>query len=393
MPYFEIFRVFLGLGLTSFGGPMAHIGYFRNEFVTKRRWLNDAQFTGWLAICQALPGPASSQLGFLIGLHRGGFGGALLAWAGFTLPSAVALALIAIYGLRLDTPWVQPAMHGLKLVAVVVVAQAIVGMFSGLCRETVTRVLSVAGFGLALGFSGWLGQFGAIAIGALVGLIACGQHGPPSSYSHSPEHGPSAKLGALLLGLMLSLLVLIPWLGQEAPALQMFDAFYRAGALVFGGGHVVLPLLESATVTPGLVSSDTFLTGYSLAQAVPGPLFTFAAWLGAIDPTLPGWDGALLALLAIFLPGMLIVAGVLPWWGAISARPRAFGALAGINAAVVGVLAAAWVDPIITTSLNSAASVIVAGIGAAMLLWRKFPTWSVVISLPVLMVLLNWFGL
>jgi chromate transporter len=393
MPYLEILRVFLRLGLTSFGGPVAHIGYFRHEFVSRRQWVTDEQFTNWLAICQALPGPASSQLGFLIGMHRGGLGGALLAWAGFTLPSAVALVLMAIYAMQLSAAWVAPVIDGLKLVAVVVVAQAVIGMFRSLCRETVTQILCVAGFALALGLSGWFGQITAIVLGGLAGLFFCARMRPASAQAHSLGHAPSKRLGFLLLIVMLALLVVLPWLAVHMPRLQMFDSFYRAGALVFGGGHVVLPLLESATVAPGLVSSDAFLTGYSLAQAVPGPLFTFAAWLGALDPTMPNWPGAAMALIAIFLPGILLVAGILPWWRELSHKPRAFGALTGINAAVVGVLAAAWVDPIVTSSITSISSTVVAGVGAALLFWRKSPVWVVVIALPVLTLTLDWASL
>ncbi|UOD50577.1 chromate efflux transporter [Orrella daihaiensis] len=393
MPYLDILRAFLRLGLTSFGGPVAHIGYFRDEFVTRRQWVSDAQFTSWLAICQALPGPASSQLGFLIGLHRGGWVGAVLAWAGFTLPSAIALVLVAIYGLQLSGQWVDPVIDGLKLVAVVVVAQAVLGMFKSLCRHTLTRVLSVVGFAVALGLGGWSGQIGAILIGAMIGFLMIKHQVPGTGQAIRLNHVPSVRLGTALLIVMASVLLILPGLAATESGLQMFDAFYRAGALVFGGGHVVLPLLESATVSPGLVSSDAFLTGYSLAQAVPGPLFTFAAWLGALDTTMPGWGGALLALVAIFLPGLLLVTGVLPWWHTIVSKPWAFGLLAGVNATVVGVLAAAWVDPIVTTSVTSISSGLVATVGAALLLWRKYHVLVVVVSLPLLMVLFDWIGL
>lgn len=393
MPQLEILRVFLKLGLTSFGGPVAHIGYFRNEFVARRRWVTDTQFTSWLAICQALPGPASSQLGFLIGLHRGGLGGALLAWAGFTLPSALILVLIALYGLQVDASWVESVIKGLKLVAVVVVAQAVIGMFKSLCQQTVTRALAAVGFALALGIGGWAGQIGAIAAGGLIGFVFCGSQVASSTTFVGLNHTPSARVGIGLLLLMLALLFALPWLAAGQPGLQLFETFYRAGALVFGGGHVVLPLLESATVAAGLVSAEDFLTGYGLSQAVPGPLFTFAAWLGALDSSLPGVNGAALALVAVFMPGLLLVTGILPWWHTISAKPWAFGVLAGVNAAVVGVLAAAWVDPIVLNSITSMSSFVVAGIGAAMLIWRKYPVVLVVIGLPVLMVLLDWLGL
>lgn len=393
MPYLEILRVFLRLGLTSFGGPVAHIGYFHDEFVVRRRWLSDAQFGSSLAICQALPGPASSQLGFLIGLHRGGWGGALLAWIGFTLPSAFVLGLMALYGLQLQADWQALIVHGLKLVAVVVVAQAVWNMFGSLCRETVTRLLAIAGFAVALTLSGWVGQIGAMLIGALVGFAAYKQPAGRVPTVAALDHVPSRRLGIWLLLAMLGLLIFTPWFAIQQPALQMFDAFYRAGALVFGGGHVVLPLLETATVMPGLVSQDNFLTGYGLAQAMPGPLFTFAAWLGALDPGLPGSTGASLALIAIFLPGLLLVTGVLPWWQQLSHTSKAISILAGINAAVVGVLAAAWVSPIVSSSVSEPTDVIVAGIGAGLLLWRKCPVWLVVLTLPVLVLLFDWIGL
>jgi chromate transporter len=397
MPYLDILRVFLRLGLTSFGGPVAHIGYFREEFVARRAWVSDSQFAHWLAISQAMPGPASSQMGFLIGLHRGGLVGALIAWAGFTLPSALALVLVALYGLAHQAGWFELIVDGLKLVAVAVVAQAVIGMFRSLCTDTVTRVLSVVGFGLALGLGGWAGQVGAIAAGGIAGWFVCQRPGESADGSAAsrlaPDHSPTRLTGALMLMALAVLLFVVPWFAAHTPMLQMFDAFFRAGALVFGGGHVVLPLLESATVTPGLVSSEDFLTGYGLAQAVPGPLFTFAAWLGALDPTWPGWSGAVLALVAIFVPGLVLIVGVLPWWQSFGRRPKAFGMLAGINASVVGVLAAAWVDPVLMTSVSSVIYGLIALFGAALLLWRKLPVWCVVLILPALTLLGDKFQL
>lgn len=393
MPYLEVLRVFLRLGLTSFGGPVAHIGYFRDEFVTRRGWVSDAQFAHWLAICQAMPGPASSQLGFLIGLHRGGWAGALLAWAGFTLPSAIALVLVAVYGLAQQAMWFDWLIAGLKLVAVVVVAQAIIGMFRSLCADTITKILSVAGFAMALTLGGWFGQVGAILTGGVVGWLVCQRRASEPTSGLAPDHGPTRLAGGFMLLALGVMLVIVPWFAVDTPVLHMFDAFFRAGALVFGGGHVMLPLLESATVTPGLVSSSDFLTGYGLAQAIPGPLFTFAAWLGALDPTWPGWPGAALALIAIFLPGLLLIVGVLPWWQALGSQPKAFGILAGINASVVGILAAAWVDPVLITSVTSVSHGVIAGVGAVMLLWRGYPVWTVVLVLPALSVLSGLFGL
>lgn len=393
MPYLEILRVFLRLGLTSFGGPVAHIGYFHDEFVTRRRWVSQTQFSSWLAICQALPGPASSQLGFLIGWHRGGFAGALLAWAGFTLPSALVLVSLALYGLSLQANGVAALIHGLKLVAVVVVAQAVWSMYRGLCKQTSTKLLAVLGFAISMVLGGWYGQIGAIVAGGLVALVV---FTPSLIESESPvvlAHAPSRTLGFALIGLLLGGLLVLPWFANLAPAWALFDSFYRAGALVFGGGHVVLPLLESASVATGAVSTDAFLTGYGLAQAVPGPLFTFAAWLGALDTTLLGWWGASLALAAIFLPGLLLVVGIMPFWAQLSRGKKAMAALAGINAAVVGVLAAAWIDPIVTSGIARVSDVAIVGIGAGLLMWRKYPVWVVVIAMPVLAILTHWLEL
>ncbi len=393
MSYLEVFRVFLRLGVTSFGGPVAHVGYFHNEFVLKRQWASQAQFSSWLAICQALPGPASSQLGFLIGWHRAGWVGALLAWAGFTLPSALVLVWLALYGLTTHATWVAALVQGLKLVAVVVVAQAVLSMFKVLCPGWLTRLVAAIGLALALMLSGWFGQIGAIIAGGMIALLWGSRARQAPSVPATIDHAPSRALGLTLLAAFGVLLLLVPVIASGVEVLQLFDPFYRAGALVFGGGHVMLPLLESATVTAGRVTADDFVTGYGLAQAVPGPLFTFAAWLGALDTTSPGWSGATLALVAIFLPGLLLVAGVLPFWASVSQTPHAFAALAGINAAVVGVLAAAWFDPIAKSSLVGITDWMIAAIGLAMLLWRQYPIWTVVLTLPLLSLGLQWLGL
>jgi chromate transporter len=388
----EVFTVFLKLGLTSFGGPVAHIGYFRQAFVVERQWLSESDFASRLALCQALPGPASSQLGFLIGWHRAGWLGALAAWVAFTLPSAILLVLLALYALPWASHGAISMLHGLKLVAVAIVAHAVWGMWSSLCRTTGTRILALAGFAMAMWLTGWMGQIGAIALGAVVGFVILRQTATatPSSIAHAEVKRP---LGTFLLLLALVLLIGLPLLAQHQPVLQMFDSFYRAGALVFGGGHVVLPLLQSSVVNTGLVSNDAFLVGYGLAQAVPGPLFTFAAWLGALDPTLPGWSGAGLALVAIFLPGLLLVAGVMPWWQQWQHNRHAMALLTGINAAVVGVLASAWVDPIITTSVRGWADVLIALVCTAWLMIGRAAPWKVVILAVVLAALAHWFGL
>jgi chromate transporter len=265
-------------------------------------------------------------------------------------------------------------------------------MFKGLCKDSRTRLLALLGFIIAFGLSGWFGQLGAIAMGAIAGTFLCRSMARSGVQEQSLPNSLSRRAGLLLLGTFLLLLVVMPILAQHHAVLGLFDSFYRAGALVFGGGHVVLPLLESATVAPGLVSSADFLAGYSLAQAVPGPLFTFAAWLGALDPNLAGWAGATLALIAIFLPGLLLVTGALPWWQWIASKSAAMAALTGINAAVVGVLAAAWVDPILASSLGQPSDYLIAAVCLGMLLWRKYPVWSVVIAAPIMAILLHSAG-
>lgn len=390
MHLLDILRVFLRLGLTSFGGPAAHIGYFHREFVQQRQWVNDQQFNGWLAICQALPGPASSQLGFLIGWHRKGLAGALMAWLGFTLPSALILTAIAAYGLTTSNPWAEPIIHGLKIVAIAVVAQAVLSMFSSLCRHWQTRVLAALGFGLALSIAGWHGQFLSMALGALAGMTLL-RHLSSAKAALAPtiSHCPSPSQGLVLLLVFLALLLGLPWVANTQPALNLFDTFYRGGALVFGGGHVVLPLLESATVGAGTVQESDFLAGYGLAQAMPGPLFTFSAWLGIFDSQVGGWLGAGIALVAIFLPGLLLIIGVLPWWQWLSKEETAMAALLGVNASVVGILAAAWVNPILLTSVRSAADFIIAALMTVLLIWRKSPVWLVVILAPALTLALH----
>jgi chromate transporter len=399
-----VFRVFLTLGLTSFGGPVAHIGYFRQAFVIERQWLTEAEFASRLALCQALPGPASSQLGFLIGCHRAGWLGGLAAWVAFTLPSAIVLVLLALYALPWASAGTLSVVHGLKLVAVAIVAQAVWGMWGALCRTTGTRILALVGFAVAIWLSGWLGQIGAILLGAVVGFVSLRQTittantaisntSAPTEPEKTGFNRPQRFLSMLLLTLAASLLLGLPWLAQQQPVLQMFEMFYRAGALVFGGGHVVLPLLQSAVVDTGLVSNDAFLVGYGLAQAVPVPLFTFAAWLGALDPTLPGWSGAALALVAIFLPGVLLVAGVMPWWQQWQQNRHAMAILAGVNAAVVGVLASAWVDPIVSTSLRGWIDVVIALICTGGLMLGKAAPWKIVLLAVLLSGLAHWAGL
>ncbi|MBU4321943.1 MAG: chromate efflux transporter, partial [Gammaproteobacteria bacterium] len=341
-----VFLIFLRLGLTSFGGPVAHLGYFRSEFVERRRWLSEAAYADLVALCQFLPGPASSQVGLALGLARAGYAGAFAAWAGFTLPSAIALIALALgltqAGDALQSGAGAGLLHGLKVVAVAVVAQAVWGMARSLCPDASRRALMLATAALLQAWPGTGTQLLAIAFAGVLCLLFMG---PAADAPHEPMSVPvSRTAGAAWLALFFALLMSLPLLLQALPsqALALVDAFYRAGALVFGGGHVVLPLLQASVVPPGWVSSDAFLAGYGAAQAVPGPLFTFAAFLGAAMQTAPtGWAGGALALAAVFAPAFLLIVGALPFWESLRAQPRVRAALMGINAAVVGLLLAA----------------------------------------------------
>jgi chromate transporter len=383
----EVFRVFLKLGLSSFGGPIAHIGYFREEFVVRRRWLDDAAYSDLVALCQFLPGPASSQVGFSIGLMRAGYAGAIAAWTGFTLPSAIALLLFAYGANALYGPVGLGVLHGLKLVAVAIVAQAIWGMARTLCPDR--QRASIAGIAILIALYGAAGsQIAAILFGGLAGLWLCRTPATASTGTMSvpvPVPVPvSRNAGIASLVIFALLLVGLPLLRRLGlpQEVALFDAFYRSGALVFGGGHVVLPLLRDAFVGPGWVSDDTFLAGYGAAQAVPGPLFTFAAYLGAVaGPSPRGAAGAALGLIGIFLPGMLVLIGTLPFWETLRARAGAQSAMRGINAAVVGILGAAFYSPLWTSSVRSAGDFSVALIGFILLtLWRAPPLLVVVLG-------------
>ncbi len=372
----EIFAAFARLGCTSFGGPVAHIGYFNTEFVTKRQWLSAAQFADIVALCQFLPGPASSQVGFAIGLMRGGLAGALAAFAGFTLPSAIFLTLFALGA----APIAHSALgggilHGLKLVAVSIVAQAVWGMARSLCPDRTRATIGFLSAVVMLLAPGPALQIVVILVGALAGLALCQSNTPAAAAG--PLDMPQARTRAVVcLALFLALLLLPPLLG---PSWSVFSAFYRSGALVFGGGHVVLPLLRDAVVTPGWVQRSDFLAGYGAAQSVPGPLFTFAAYLGAVlhnpvgSPS-AGIGGAALALMAIFLPGFLLLLGILPFWRALRDVDRAQASLRGINAAVVGILGAALYTPVWTGAISGSTDVAVALLGFGMLVaWRLRP--------------------
>ena len=368
----EVFAAFLKLGLTSFGGPVAHLSYFRREFVELRKWIDETEFARLLALCQFLPGPASSKLGFSLGLLRAGWPGALAAFVAFTLPSAVLLVAFAALLPSLSGAAGQAAIHGLKLVAVAVVAQAVLGMARQLTPDAPRASIAAVAVALILAFGQAWTQILVVAFGAIAGLAVCRAAQPPAADTRwSLPYG--VRFGIVLLALFALLLFGLPLAARgHSGLLSVTDAFYRAGALVFGGGHVVLPLLRESVVTPGWISSDDFLAGYGAAQAVPGPLFTLAAYLGA---RLPGAEGgivgATVALVAIFLPGFLLIAGALPLWRSVGNRPVAARAVAGINAAVVGLLAAALYDPVWTTAVRGPLDVAIAAVGFTLLVaWR-----------------------
>lgn len=365
----EVFRAFLKLGLTSFGGPIAHLGYLREDFVQRRRWLDEAHFAQLLAVCQFLPGPASSQMGFAIGLFRGGWRGALAAFVAFTLPSAMLMFAFAALAPYLDHDIGVAAVHGLKLVAVVVVAHGLLGMARQLTPDVQRVLVAVGTFALiVITGNAWM-QLAAIASGAILGLLLCRQVPAPKAAVFPVSYGTGAA--AVFLTIFLVLLagaLLLPGAGGPSPV-ALAGAFYQAGALVFGGGHVVLPLLQQSVVEPGWIAPESFLAGYGAAQAVPGPMFSFAAYLGAAVPLgYPAAVGATIALLAVFLPGFLLLLAVLPVWARLSQRPWAASTMAGINAVVVGLLAAAFYDPVWTQGVRGPADFVIAAIGFALLL-------------------------
>jgi chromate transporter len=376
----QVFLAFLKLGLTSFGGPVAHLGYFREEFVVRRRLLREETYADLMALCQFLPGPASSQVGIAVGLSQAGFPGALAAWTGFTLPSAVVLILFAFGVTAAGDAAVHGGwLHGLKIAAVAVVAQAVWGMAKSLCPDRARRTMALAAAALVLAWPGVWGQIGAIAAGGLFGVVWMRGSGGVATETHLVPVGK--KVAVFSLALFFSLLFGLPLLAAATGSQMMilFDSFFRSGALVFGGGHVVLPLLQAEVVNPGWVGNDLFLAGYGAAQAVPGPLFTFSAYLGAVMGAGPGgWAGGALCLTAIFLPSFLLVTGMMPFWDALRRRPMVRPALAGINAAVVGLLLAALYTPVWSSGILSSTDFIL-GLAAFGLLtiWKVTP-WIVV---------------
>lgn len=377
----EVFAAFLRLGVTSFGGPIAHLGYFRDELVVRRKWIDDAAYADLVALCQFLPGPASSQVGFSLGVLRGnGLLGGLAAWFAFTMPSAIVLLAFALGAGMVAGPHLDGILHGLKLVAVAVVAQAVWGMARTLAPDKERAAIALAAVAVVVFVGGAHGQIGAIVLGALCGIWLCRGDGASPMPTHL-RFPVSRKKGTIALALFAAFLVLPPLLAGAGGSrtLALFDAFYHSGALVFGGGHVVLPLLEAQVVEPGWVNNEAFLAGYGLAQAVPGPLFTFAAYLGAVAGPAPhALIGAAIALVAIFLPGLLLVYGMLPFWDAVQLRPDAQAALRGTNAAVVGILGAALYSPVWTSAVLSPRDFVLALAGFLVLTIWKTPPWVVV---------------
>jgi chromate transporter len=376
----EVFRVFLKLGVTSFGGPIAHLGYFRDELVVRRKWLDETSYADLVALCQFLPGPASSQVGFSLGVLRGnGLLGGLAAWFAFTMPSALILFAFAMGAAAFTGPVAEGFLHGLKLVAVAVVAQALWGMARSLTPDRPRAGIALAAVAIVVLFAGSLAQIAAIALGACAGLWLCrGEAAPVSGHLNFPV----TRRGGVIALILFAALLLIPPVVVSAISSQgvaLFDAFYRSGALVFGGGHVVLPLLQAQVVTPGWVTNEAFLAGYGLAQAVPGPLFTFAAYLGAVmGPEPNGLAGAVIALVALLLPGMLLVYGMLPFWDAMRTRPAAQAAMRGTNAAVIGILGAALYNPVWTSAVLTPRDFALALGGFLLLTVWKMPPWIVV---------------
>jgi len=379
----EVLRAFAWLGVSCFGGPIAHIGYFRAEFVTRRRWLGERAYADLVALCQFAPGPASSQVGFSLGLIRAGWLGGMAAWCGFTLPSAVLMTGFAFGASALTgSPAGAGLLHGLKLVAVAIVAQAVWGMAASLCPDRQRASIAAGALVLVLFVAGSPGQVSAILLGGLVGLALCrgAPSEPQAAVAEALPLTVTPRVGGVCLALFGGLLLATPALSRLGGGAALFSAMYRSGALVFGGGHVVLPLLRAAVVTPGWVSDNAFLAGYGAAQALPGPLFTFSAYLGAVAHLPPGGiPGAIIALLGIFVPGILILLGVLPFWEALRRRPWAQALMRGVNAAVVGVLGAALYSLVWVSAVQRPADFAIVAVGFVLLMAWCAPPLVVVV--------------
>ena len=375
-----IFFIFLRLGLTSFGGPIAHIGYFHDEFVKRRRWLDERSYSDLVALCQFLPGPASSQVGIAIGLQRAGVAGAIAAWTGFTLPSALLLVAFG-YGIAaFHGPIGAGILHGFKLVAVPIVAQALWSMGTKFCADRISVIIAIVGAALAATLPFGFGQVSVIILGGIAGRFLMQDS---LSLPHVPiKIGFSRRAGAVLLATLAAILLLLPVAAHfsDSQSVRLFDSFFRAGSLVFGGGHVVLPLLKSEVVGPGWVSADSFMAGYGAAQAIPGPLFTFSAYLGSVSTVPPsGVIGALICLIAAFLPSFFLVFGTLPFWEQIRKYEGMRTAMQGINAAVVGLLLSAFYNPVWTSAIFSPRDFGLALLGFLLLVFVKVPSWAIVL--------------
>ncbi|EEL31946.1 Chromate transporter [Bacillus cereus Rock3-28] len=369
----EIFLVSFKLGLTSFGGPVAHLGYFHHEYVQKRKWMDEKSYGDLVALCQFLPGPASSQVGMGVGLLRGGLLGAIISWIGFTLPSVLVLVFFASFLNQFEigsTGWI----HGLKLVAVAIVAHAIWGMAQKLTPDRNRATIAIVTAAIALLWPSSWTQIILILLSGLIGWLL--YKTPQNAQVYKIQISISKTMASSCLILFFGLLLLLPILRPLSPHIALFDSFYRSGSLVFGGGHVVLPLLESEFVQNGLMTKEQFLAGYGLTQAVPGPLFTFASYIGAV---LNGTTGAVIATIAIFLPAFLLVIGVLPFWDSVRKVPAIQGALLGVNAAVVGILIAAFYDPIWTSTIMNASDFVFASLLFGLLTFWKTQPWIIVI--------------
>lgn len=375
----EVFLTALRLGLTSFGGPIAHLSYFHNEYVKKKKWLSEQAYADLVALCQFLPGPASSQVGMAIGLSRAGIWGAILSWIGFTLPSAIILILFGLGMAHIEAEAHQHWIHGLKVVAVAVVAQAVLGMGKKLCPDKERVTIAILSSASVL--------FANSAFTQILVLIAAGVLGAfllktTSELPHEPLHKGRRRTGTIFITLFIGLLFVLPIIRSLYPeqSLKLFDSFYRAGALVFGGGHVVLPLLQAEVVPTGWVTNDLFMAGYGVANAIPGPLFAFSAYLGAVSSSSPNsWGGAFICLFAAFLPSFLLVVGVLPFWEKLRSLPKVRQSMLGLNAAVVGILLAALYNPVWTSAIFSTKDFALASVGFFLLEFWKLPSWAVVL--------------
>ncbi|TGL56230.1 chromate efflux transporter [Leptospira ognonensis] len=379
MKYFEVFFTALRLGLTSFGGPIAHLGYFRDEYVIKKKWISDHGYADLVALCQFLPGPASSQVGMAIGLSRAGLLGAILSWAGFTFPSALILIIFGLGMSNLDVSLHQHWLHGLKVVAVSVVAQAVLGMGKNLCPDKERITLAIVSMVVVL-----LANSAFIQILVLLGAGIFGVFFFKSSSDlpHEPLHTGGRIRGAVFVFLFFALLIVLPLARNLYPdrSIKLFDSFYRAGALVFGGGHVVLPLLQAEVVPTGWVTNDIFMAGYGVANAIPGPLFAFSSYLGAASVLPPnGWLGGIICLCAAFLPSFLLIVGSLPFWESLRRLPNIRHAMLGLNASVVGILLAALYRPVWTSAIFTPKDFAVAAIGFILLQFWNLPSWAVVL--------------